>query len=63
MMHDTIVALATGGTGALSVIRLSGPKAKQIAQVHVARNLASVPSHRAVFTLFKMPDQTPVDEV
>jgi len=63
MLHDTIVALATGGTGALSVIRLSGTKAKQIAQAHVARNLTSVPSHRAVFTLFKMPDQTPVDEV
>lgn len=63
MMHDTIVALATGGTGALSVIRLSGPKAKQIAQAHVARNLAAVPSHRAVFTLFKTLDQTPVDEV
>jgi tRNA modification GTPase len=63
MMHDTIVALATGGTGALSVIRLSGTKAKQIAQAHVARNLAAVPSHRAVFTLFKTLDQTPVDEV
>jgi len=63
MMHDTIIALATGGTGALSVIRLSGPKAKQIAQGHVAQNLASVPSHRAVFTLFKTLDQTPVDEV
>ncbi len=62
-MHDTIVALATGGSGALSVIRLSGTKAKQIAQAHVARNLASVPSHRAVFTLFKTLDQTPVDEV
>ncbi|MFM7386889.1 MAG: tRNA uridine-5-carboxymethylaminomethyl(34) synthesis GTPase MnmE, partial [Bacteroidota bacterium] len=54
---------ATGGTGALSVIRLSGTKAKQIAQGHVARNLAEVPSHRAVFTLFKTLDQTPVDEV
>ncbi|MFM7664044.1 MAG: tRNA uridine-5-carboxymethylaminomethyl(34) synthesis GTPase MnmE [Bacteroidota bacterium] len=63
MMNDTIVALATGGTGALSVIRLSGTKAKQIAQGHVARNLAEVPSHRAVFTLFKTLDQTPVDEV
>ena len=63
MMHDTIVALASGGTGALSVIRLSGPKAKQIAQAHVARNLVSVPSHRAVFTLFKTLDQMPVDEV
>lgn len=63
MMHDTIVALATGGSGALSVIRLSGTKAKQIAQAHVVRNLASVPSHRAVFTLFKTLDQTPVDEV
>ncbi|MBM3165150.1 MAG: tRNA uridine-5-carboxymethylaminomethyl(34) synthesis GTPase MnmE [Bacteroidetes bacterium] len=63
MLHDTIVALATGGTGALSVIRLSGTKAKQIAQAHVARNLAAMPSHHAVFTLFKTLDQTPVDEV
>lgn len=63
MNRDTIVALATGGTGALSVIRLSGTKAKQIAQAHVARNLASVPSHQAVFTLFKTTDQSPVDEV
>lgn len=63
MNRDTIVALATGGTGALSVIRLSGTKAKQIAQAHVARNLASVPSHQAVFTLFKTLDQMLVDEV
>ena len=63
MMHDTIVALATGGTGALSVIRLSGPKAKYIAQAHVARNLASVPSHRTVLTLFKTLDKILVDEV
>lgn len=63
MNRDTIVALATGGIGALSVIRLSGPKAKYIAQAHVARNLASVPSHQAVFTLFKTTDQSPVDEV
>lgn len=63
MNRDTIVALATGGIGALSVIRLSGPKAKQIAQAHVARNLASVPSHQAVFTLFKTLDQMLVDEV
>jgi tRNA modification GTPase len=63
MNRDTIVALATGGIGALSVIRLSGPKAKYIAQAHVARNLASVPSHRTVFTLFKTVDQMLVDEV
>lgn len=63
MNRDTIVALATGGIGALSVIRLSGPKAKYIAQAHVARNLASVPSHRTVFTLFKTLDQMLVDEV
>jgi tRNA modification GTPase len=63
MNRDTIVALATGGVGALSVIRLSGSKAKCIAQSHIARNLESVPSHRAVFTLFKTRDQSPVDEV
>ena len=74
MNQDTIVALATGGTGALSVIRLSGPMAKAITQVHVRKDLGSIASHTVHFALFKAVtqdfkskvtalDQTPIDEV
>lgn len=63
MNQDTIVALATGGTGALSVIRLSGPMAKAITQVHVRKDLGSIASHTAHFALFKTGNQVPIDEV
>ncbi|MEY3048041.1 MAG: hypothetical protein RL365_79 [Bacteroidota bacterium] len=69
MNQDTIVALATGGTGALSVIRLSGPEAKAITQVHVRKDLGSVESHTVHFALFNAVTQdfelrlTPIDEV
>ncbi len=69
MNQDTIVALATGGTGALSVIRLSGPEAKAITQVHVRKDLGSVESHTVHFALFNAvtrdfePRLTPIDEV
>jgi tRNA modification GTPase len=69
MNQDTIVALATGGTGALSVIRLSGPEAKTITQVHVRKDLGSVDSHTVHFALFNAvtrdlnPRLTPIDEV
>ena len=74
MIQDTIVALATGGTGALSVIRISGPQAKAITQVHIRKDLGSIASHTVHFALFKaVPqdfksrgtalDQTPIDEV
>ncbi|MFN4950636.1 MAG: tRNA uridine-5-carboxymethylaminomethyl(34) synthesis GTPase MnmE [Flavobacteriales bacterium] len=69
MNQDTIVALATGGTGALSVIRLSGPGAKAITQVHVRKDLGSVESHTVHFALFNAltrdlkPRLTPIDEV
>lgn len=63
MNQDTIVALATGGTGALSVIRLSGPMAKAITQVHVRKDLGSIESHTVHFALFKTKNQEPIDEV
>lgn len=69
MNQDTIVALATGGTGALSVIRLSGPEAKAITQVHVRKDLGSIESHTVHFALFNAvtrdfePRLTPIDEV
>jgi tRNA modification GTPase len=69
MNQDTIVALATGGTGALSVIRLSGPEAKAITQVHVRKDLGSIESHTVHFALFNALTRdfelrsTPIDEV
>ena len=69
MNQDTIVALATGGTGALSVIRLSGPEAKAITQVHVRKDLGSIESHTVHFALFNAVTRdfelrlTPIDEV
>lgn len=63
MIQDTIVALATGGTGALSVIRISGPQAKAITQVHLRKDLGSIPSHTVHFALFTTQNQVPIDEV
>ena len=69
MIQDTIVALATGGTGALSVIRLSGPEAKAITQVHVRKDLGSIDSHTVHFAFFNAVNQdlksisTAIDEV
>jgi tRNA modification GTPase len=63
MIQDTIIALATGGTGALSVIRLSGPNARTITQAHIAKDLGSIQSHSVHFGVFKALDQTPIDEV
>ncbi|NBY40835.1 MAG: hypothetical protein EBQ66_08095 [Flavobacteriia bacterium] len=61
--HDTIVALATGGTGALSVIRISGPKALELTQSHVFKNLRNIPSHTTHFGLFRNAEGEPIDEV
>lgn len=63
MKHDTIVALATGGTGALSVIRLSGPQARSIVQQHFSKPLDAMPSHSVRFGVFSDGHQTPIDEV
>ncbi|NBX38721.1 MAG: tRNA uridine-5-carboxymethylaminomethyl(34) synthesis GTPase MnmE [Flavobacteriia bacterium] len=63
MKHDTIVALATGGTGALSVIRLSGPQARSIVQQHFSKPLDAMLSHSIRFGVFSDGHQTPIDEV
>lgn len=48
--NDTIVALATGGTGAIGVIRLSGPEAVSIAnRVFKGKDLAQQNSHTIHF--------------
>ncbi len=60
---DTIVALSTGGSGALSVIRISGSQARSILQNHVGKNLTSLSSHSLHFTLFKTKNNEPIDEV
>ncbi|NDB34359.1 MAG: tRNA uridine-5-carboxymethylaminomethyl(34) synthesis GTPase MnmE [Flavobacteriia bacterium] len=63
MKHDTIVALATGGTGALSVIRLSGPQARSIVQQHFSKPLDAMPSHSVRFGVFRDEHHDPIDEV
>lgn len=63
MVNDTIVALATGGTGALSVIRISGPSAKALVQKHVGKNLSHITSHSLHLTLFKSQASEPIDEI
>jgi tRNA modification GTPase len=63
MVNDTIVALATGGTGALSVIRISGPSAKAMVQKHVGKNLSHITSHSLHLTLFKSQASEPIDEM
>ena len=61
--QDTIVALATGGTGALSVIRISGPKAKALIQKHVNKSLDGLKSHSIHLVLFNSEKREPIDEV
>lgn len=63
MNQDTIVALATGGTGALSVIRISGSESMAIAQAQFNKNLNTMPSHSVRYGIFKDEHQTPIDEV
>ena len=63
MKQDTIIALATGGTGALSVIRISGPESKALVQAHFSKNLDAMPTHSVRFGLFKDERQNPIDEV
>ncbi len=61
--QDTIVALATGRTGALSVIRISGPKAKALIQKHVNKSLDGLKSHSVHLVLFNSEKREPIDEV
>lgn len=62
--HDTIIAPATASGGALTVIRLSGPKAVAIADAlfHGRQPLAACKSHTAHFGTIQDHDKT-IDEV
>ncbi|HEY8400683.1 MAG TPA: tRNA uridine-5-carboxymethylaminomethyl(34) synthesis GTPase MnmE, partial [Cytophagaceae bacterium] len=62
--QDTIVALATAqGTGAIAVIRVSGPKALEIVnQVFKGKDLTQVPTHTVHFGTIKDEDKI-LDEV
>ena len=64
-LSDTIVALATPpGTGAIAVIRLSGPTAISLADdVFRGKKLASQPSHTAHFGKIETPEGRILDEV
>lgn len=49
--NDTICALSTApGVGAIAVIRVSGPRALEVSQGLMRRNLAEVASHASVFS-------------
>ena len=64
-LSDTIIALATPpGTGAIAVIRLSGPAAISIADsVFRGKKLASQPGHTAHFGKIETPEGRILDEV
>jgi len=54
--HDTIVALATGGgIGAISVVRISGPRALEFTNALVKKSIADISSHTLI--LRKLYDQ------
>jgi tRNA modification GTPase len=60
---DTIVALATPpGRGGIGVVRLSGPRAQEIAQSFVERPGAFEPRH-ATFTRLVLPSRGAIDHV
>lgn len=63
--NDTIVALATAqGVGAIGVIRLSGPKAIEIADMRFpSKDLLSQPTHTIHVGFLKDADGTDLDEV
>jgi len=61
---DLICALATSsGIGALSIIRVSGPKAKSMLLSHFSKNLSEAASHSIHFGLLSDSDGRALDEV
>ncbi len=61
---DLICALATSsGIGALSIIRVSGPKAKTMLKSHFSKNLREAVSHSIHFGLLSDSDGRALDEV
>lgn len=63
-LSDTIVALATpSGTGAIAIIRLSGPKAIEICDAVFSKSLAEKDTHTIHFGTIKDDTQDVIDEV
>lgn len=63
MEKETICALATGHpSGAISVIRISGPQSIELANRFFSRKVDSSHTHRALFGLWKH-DDTLIDEI
>jgi len=61
---DLICALATSsGIGALSIIRVSGPKSKSMLLSHFSKNLSEAVSHSIHFGLLSDSDGRALDEV
>lgn len=62
--QDTIAALCTPpGSGALGVIRISGPQAVAVADRLFSRSLADAPGHSLHYGQFRRPDGSPLDDV
>ena len=63
MLHDTIAAISTADVeAAISIVRMSGENAIEIANEIFSRNLLNVPSHTVHYGMIKDKDEV-VDEV
>lgn len=65
MLHDTIAAISTAlGEAAISVLRVTGPQALEIAQnvFHTARDLESLPARQAHLVTARDADGTTLDQ-
>ncbi len=63
MLHDTIAAISTADVeAAISIVRMSGENAIEIANEIFSRNLLNVPSHTVHYGMIKDKDEI-VDEV
>ncbi len=63
MLHDTIAAISTADVeAAISIVRMSGENAIEIANEIFSRNLLNVPSHTVHYGMIKDGDEI-VDEV
>ena len=64
LSNDTIVAPATvPGTGALSIVRISGPKALEVCDNVLSRKISSLGGYSLVYSSIDKPDGTPLDSV
>lgn len=62
LLTDTIAAIATPpGRGGIGIVRLSGPRAADIA-LHLLQRDSELPTRRAVFAVFRAEDGSAIDE-